>query len=158
MPSFTHVMMTARRRALSLGEPIMSLSNTAENDVVGLLFNATALNAAYTGNLYVSLHTADPGEAGTQSTSEAAYTSYARATVARTSGGFTVSGNVASNTAIISFPEATGGTAAITHVGIGTSASGAGRLIASGAVTPTVNVATGVTVSFAAGALTFTLD
>lgn len=136
----------------------MSLSNIAENDVVTLLFNATALNAAYGANLYVSLHTADPGEAGNQSTSEAAYTGYARATVARTSGGWTVNLNVAANTAQVSFPECTGGTATITHVGIGTSASGTGRLIASGTVSPNVNVATGVTVSFAAGALTFSLE
>ncbi len=136
----------------------MSLSNIAETDIVGLIFNATALNAAYTATLYVSLHTADPGEAGTQSTSEAAYTGYARAAVARTSGGWTVSNNVASNAAIVSFPECTAGTATITHVGIGASSSGTGRLIASGTVTPNVNVATGVTVSFAIGALTFSLD
>ncbi len=136
----------------------MSLSNTAENDIVALLFNQTALNVAYSTNLYVSLHTADPGEAGSQTTSEATYTGYARATVARTSGGWTVTNNVAANTATVSFPECTGGTNTITHVGIGAASSGAGRLIASGAVSPNVNVATGVTVSFAAGALTFSLD
>lgn len=136
----------------------MSLTNTAENDVVGLLFNATALSAAYTGNLYISLHTADPGEAGTQATSEATFTGYARATVARTSGGFTVTANVAANTAVVSFPECSAGTNAITHVGIGCAASGAGRLVAKGSVSPSVAVAVGVTVSFAAGALTFTLD
>ncbi len=136
----------------------MSLSNTAENDIVALLFNAAALNAAYTASLYISLHTADPGEAGTQTTSEATYTGYARATVARRSGGFTVTNNVAANAATVSFPECSGGTNTITHVGIGCSASGAGRLIASGAVSPNVNVSTGVTVSFAAGALTFSLD
>ena len=136
----------------------MSLSNIAETDIVGLLFNNTALNAAYSTNLYVSLHTADPGEAGTQSTSEATYTGYARATVVRSAGGWTVANNVASNAAIVNFPECTAGTNTITHVGIGTTASGTGRLIASGTVTPNVSVATGVTVSFAIGALTFSLD
>ena len=136
----------------------MSLSNTAENDIVALLFNATALNVAYGGSLYISLHTADPGEAGGQTTSEANYGGYARVTVARTSGGFTVTGNVASNAAAVTFAECTSGTNTITHVGIGTASGGAGRLIASGTISPSVNVSTGVTVSFAAGALTFSLD
>jgi len=78
----------------------MSKGNTWENDLLKLIFNATAIaniaaNAASSPltNLYVSLHTADPGEAGDQTTSEATYTSYARVAVARTSGGFTVTGN-----------------------------------------------------------------
>ena len=73
----------------------MSKGDTFENDLLKLIFQAVAIanladNAA-TGpltNLYVSLHTADPGEAGNQSTSEATYTGYARVAVARTAGGW----------------------------------------------------------------------
>jgi hypothetical protein len=117
-----------------------------------LYFNATPVaniadNAATAPltNLFVSLHTADPGEAGTQATSEAAYTSYARATVARTTGGWTVTANSVSPVANVSFPQATGGTATITHFGIGVAVSGATKLLWSGTVTPNISVATGVT-------------
>ena len=73
-----------------------SLTNSAENSFLVLLFNATAWanvadNAAGSPltNLYVSLHTADPGEGGSQTTNETAYTNYARQPVARTAGGWT---------------------------------------------------------------------
>lgn len=67
----------------------MSKGNTTENDLMKFLFNETAM-PSYGSTLYVNLHTADPGEAGNQTTSEATYTSYARVAVARTSGGWTV--------------------------------------------------------------------
>lgn len=95
-------------------------------------------------NLYVSLHTADPGEAGDQTTSEATYTSYARVAVARTSGGFTVTGNGAGGADIV-FPAATAGTNTITHFTIGTASSGAGKLLYSGTGTPNISVSSGVT-------------
>ncbi|OBY04454.1 hypothetical protein BAE36_24910 [Rhizobium leguminosarum bv. trifolii] len=130
----------------------MSKGNTFENDWLKLIFNATAIaniadNAASSPltNLYVSLHTADPGEAGDQTTSEATYTSYARAAVARTSGGFTVTGNSVSPVANIDFPAATAGTNTITHFAIGTASSGAGKLLYSGTVTPNISVSSGVT-------------
>lgn len=130
----------------------MSKGNTFENDLVKLLFQATAIaniadNAATSPltNLYVSLHTADPGEAGDQTTSEATYTSYARVAVARTSGGFTVTNNSVSPAANIDFPAATGGTNTITHFAIGTASSGAGKLLYSGTVTPNISVSSGVT-------------
>ncbi|MBB4520467.1 MULTISPECIES: phage tail fiber protein [Rhizobium] len=130
----------------------MSKGNTFENDWLKLIFNATAIaniadNAASSPltNLYVSLHTADPGEAGDQTTSEATYTSYARVAVARTSGGFTVTGNSVSPVANIDFPAATAGTNTITHFAIGTASSGAGKLLYSGTVTPNISVSSGVT-------------
>lgn len=130
----------------------MSKGNTFENDLLKLIFNATAIaniadNAATSPltNLYASLHTADPGEAGSQTTSEAAYTSYARVAVARTSGGFTVTANIVSPVANISFPAATGGSETETHFAIGTASSGAGKLLYSGTVTPNISVSSGVT-------------
>jgi hypothetical protein len=130
----------------------MSKGNTWENDLLKLLFNATAIaniadNAASSPltNLYVSLHTADPGEAGDQTTSEANYGSYARVAVARTSGGWTVSGNQVTPVANIDFPQASSGSNTITHFGIGTAVSGAGKLLYSGTVSPNIAVTAGVT-------------
>lgn len=130
----------------------MSKGNTFENDLLKLIFNATAIanmadNAASSPltNLYVSLHTADPGEAGDQTTNETTYTSYARVAVARTSGGWTVSANSVSPVANIDFPTCTGGSATITHWAVGTASSGAGKLLYSGAVSPNISVSSGVT-------------
>lgn len=130
----------------------MSKSNSAENSILALIFNATAwaniADNAASGpltNLYVSLHTADPGEGGNQTTNEAAYTSYARVAVARTSGGWTVSGASVSPVATISFPAATGGGETETYFGVGTASSGAGVLLYSGPISPTIGVSSGVT-------------
>lgn len=130
----------------------MSKSNAFENALLQLIFNATAIanladNAASSPltNLYVSLHTADPGEAGNQSTSEATYTSYARVAVARTSGGWTVTNNSVSPVANIDFPAATGGSETITYFGVGSASSGTGVLYYSGTVTPNITVSSGVT-------------
>jgi hypothetical protein len=130
----------------------MSKGNTFENDLMKLIFQATAIaniadNAASSPltNLQVSLHTADPGETGDQTTSEATYTSYARVAVARTAGGWTVTANSVSPAANIDFPAATGGTNTVTHFGVGTASSGAGKLLYKGTVTPNISVSTGVT-------------
>jgi len=130
----------------------MSKGDTFENDLLRLIFNGTAIaniadNAATSPltNLFVSLHTADPGEAGSQTTNETAYTSYARVSVARTTGGWTVTANSVSPVANIAFPSCTGGTATITHFGVGTASSGAGKLLYKGTVTPNISVSTGVT-------------
>lgn len=131
----------------------MSKSNTFENDWLKLIFNATAIaniadNAASAPltNLYVSLHTADPGEAGAQTTNETAYTGYARVAVARTSGGWTVTGNSVSPVATITFGECTASPgAALTHFAVGTASTGTGKILYSGTLTPNVTMATGVT-------------
>lgn len=130
----------------------MSKSNAFENELLALIFNGTAIanladNAASSPltNLYVSLHTADPGEAGNQSTSEATYTSYARVTVARTSGGWTVTANSVSPVAAIDFPTCTGGTSTVTYFAVGSAASGTGKIFYSGTVTPSISVSSGVT-------------
>ena len=137
----------------------MSFGNTAETDVLGKLFNNTALSWDANTDLYLALHTGDPGEGGTQLTNEGTiYTSYARVAVARSSSGWTVSGATATNTALIQFPQCTGGTAACTYVSIGTAASGAGQILVSGALNSTLNVSNLIQPQFAPGALTFTLD
>jgi hypothetical protein len=125
----------------------MSKTDTFENDWLKLTFQGIAIaniadNAASAPltNLYVSLHTGDPGETGNQTTSETSYTGYARVAVARSSGGFTVTGNSVSPAANVEFPACSAGTATITHFGIGTAASGAGKLLYRGPVTPNLPV------------------
>jgi hypothetical protein len=130
----------------------MSLSNSAENSLLLLIFNATtwanvAINATSSPitNIEVSLHTADPGETGDQTTSEITYTSYARVAVARTSGGWTVTANSVSPAANIDFPAGTGGSGTATHFGLGTAHTSTGVLIVSGTVTPNVITGNGIT-------------
>ncbi len=133
----------------------MSKSNSLENGLLELIFkntnlanigDATGLRGSTTaGNLFFSLHTGDPGEAGDQTTNETSYTSYARVSVARSGSGFTVTGNSVSPAANVDFPACTGGTATITHFGIGTASSGAGVLLYKGTVSPSFAVSSGVT-------------
>jgi hypothetical protein len=127
----------------------MSKGNTTEADFIAFVFNATAM-PSYGSNLSVSLHTADPGEGGTLATNEADYTGYARVSVARDSGGWTVAGNQASNTAEITFPECTGGTNTITHVAVGTAG---GQILYSGALTASISISNLVTPRFPVGSL-----
>jgi hypothetical protein len=125
----------------------MSKGDTFENDFLRLIFNAAAIaniadNAAASPltQLFVSLHTADPGETGSQTTSECNYTGYARVGVNRNSGGWTVTGNSVSPAANIDFPNPTNTTnlpQTATHFGIGTASSGAGKLLYKGALSPT---------------------
>lgn len=129
----------------------MSKGDTFENDLLKLIFNATAIaniadNASSSPltNLYVSLHTGDPGDSGDQTTNEAAYGSYARVAVARSGSGWTVSANSVSPAANIDFPAASSGTETITHAAIGTDVSGTGKILYSGAVSPNISVTTGV--------------
>lgn len=139
----------------------MSKSNTHETDYLKLIFNNTTMSlvgdatgivgSGAAGSLYFSLHTADPGEAGDQTTSEVAYTSYARVAVARTTGGFTVSGNAVSLVANVTFPAGTGGSGTAAYWGAGASSSGAGKLLYKGAISPSIVCGSGVTPQLTAG-------
>jgi hypothetical protein len=117
----------------------MSKSSTFANDVLKLVFNATAIanvcdNAAASPltNLQVALHSADPLNAGDQTTSEVAYTGYARVAVARTTGGWTVTGNSVSPVATIAFGACTAGSATATHFSVGVASSGASKILRRG--------------------------
>lgn len=149
----------------------MSKGNDFENDLLLLLFNNTAIAnigdaaglqpSAGAGSLFVSLHTADPGEAGDQTTSEANYTGYARIGVTRAGAGWTVAANEASNAALITFGACTAGNNTITYIGIGTLTAGAGMLMYSGAVTDPVAglaVTVGITPKIQIGDLDTTED
>lgn len=135
----------------------MSLGNTTENDVMLYIFDSTAPGWAGNANFWVSLHTADPGEAGTATTSEVAYTNYARVAVSRTTG-FTVTGNQISNAALLQFPQSGGSGTDCTHFAIVTTSSGAGQVILRGALSATLPTGSGIQPQFAIGALTATVD
>lgn len=128
------------------------LSHLFENADIANVGDATGLRGSTTaGSLYFSLHTADPGEAGDQTTSECAYTNYARVAVARSAAGWTVSGNAVSVDADVTFPAGTGGSGTATHWGLGTSSSGAGTLLYKGTISPNIVTGNGVTPKLTAG-------
>lgn len=141
-------------------------SDTWENNILQLILNATAIsqyadNAASSASteVWVALHTADPGDTGTLGTNEASYTGYTRIAVARTTGGWVISSGSASPVAAVTFPQATStSTSTITHASIGvTSATTDGTIIASGTVSPNINISQNVTPSLTTGS-SFTLD
>jgi len=149
----------------------MSATNATAAAVLSLYFeNADHTNvgdaaglqgSTVAGSFYISLHTGDPGETGSQTTNECAYTSYARVAVARSTAGWTVTTAdpaVATNDAAISFPQATGGSETATHFGIGANSSGAGTLNFSGALDSGLAISSGITPEFAINALNVTLD
>lgn len=128
--------------------------DTFENDLLKLIFNATAIaniadNAASgpLTDLQYGLHTGDPTDSGDETSSEAAYTSYAREAVSRAtgSGGHTVTGNSVSPYDNIDFTTATGGSESETYFHVGTAASGSGKILYYGGVSPSISVSSGVT-------------
>lgn len=133
----------------------MSKTNSWENGILELLFkntnfanvgDGTGLRGSSTaGSLYFSLHTADPGETGDQTTNEITYTDYARVAVARSGAGFTVTADSVSPAANVSFPIGSGGSGTATHFGVGTASSGAGVLLYKGAITPNIVTGSGIT-------------
>jgi len=143
----------------------MTIADATENNILKLIFNATAwANVAQNNasspltDIAVALHTADPGEAGTQSTSETTYTSYARVNMVRTTGGWTASSaGSTSPVANIDFPAGTGGSGTVTHFSVGKTGGGATEILWSGTVTPNIVTGNGVTPRLTT-ASTITLD
>lgn len=141
----------------------MAKSTTTCNNLLKLLFNATAwanvadnAGTAPLTNLYLSLHTADPGVGNAQTTNETAYTNYVRIAVARSGSGWTVTTNSVTNAALAQFAQCGVTGATITHVAIGTDSSGAGNVLYAGALSSSLAVANGIQPQFAASALTAT--
>ncbi len=129
----------------------MAKGSTFDNDLLKLIFQAAGIGnladntvTSPATNLTVALHTADPGVGGNQSTSEISYTGYARVNVARTSGGWTVTGSSVSPAANIDFGLMTAGAGGtVTHVSVGTGTGN--KMLYYGAISPTIVVANGVT-------------
>lgn len=124
----------------------MSISNYAEAKCL----DAMCGNATFTtpANVYVKLHTGDPGEAGTNNA--AAHTTRVEATFAAASGG-TIASDSATTFASMSAAET------ISHFSVWDHLS-AGNCLFSGALGANKTVAIGDTLNFASGALTGTLD
>jgi hypothetical protein len=143
----------------------MSKSNITENDLVKFYANAVAM-PAYGSQLYVHLHTADPGEAGNSGTSEAAYTGYTRIATARDNtawgicdadGTPNVNGSAFKNLLEVTFPECTGvaDDVDITHASICTAG---GQILYKGALTALLKITNLTTPRFPAGTMIFRED
>lgn len=113
-----------------------SMTDGFENVLALLLFNNTSIanigdatglvGSTTAGSTQLALATVAYNDADTLLTAdEVAYTGYARPTQARSSAGWTVSGDTASNAALIQFGEMTaGGPDTVVHVGLGFIATG----------------------------------
>lgn len=133
----------------------MSKANTTEQDLLAYIFKATAISWAAATELDIHLHTADPGEGGNSSTSEATYTSYAAVTVDRNGTDWTGTNPVA-NGILIQFPQCTGGSNTLTHVSI--TPQGSTQILYSGALNASLSVSSGIQPQFAIGALSVAED
>ena len=147
----------------------MSATNLFEDDLLDLIFtNIAAPNvgdasglqpSATAGSFYISLHTGNLADSDSaQTVNEAAYTSYARKAVARSTSAWTVAAGVVDNDTAITFPQATGGSETETYMGIGSALSGTGVLQMYGALTASLAVSSGITPEFAAGAFDISID
>jgi hypothetical protein len=127
-------------------------------DKVLVWVKGTAFPSALT-NVYVSLHSADPGTAGTTSDvtasikGSAARTAIAAADFsgvgAASGGGFQITN---SNVVQFTTNAANGSTITVTHFGLWDASTG-GNFLASGSLSASVDVATGDTVQFNTAAL-----
>lgn len=126
---------------------------TTAVDVLAKIFKNTALPWDAITDIYVAFHTADPTAAGSQTSSEANYTGYARVAITRAGGGWSGT-NPLANAALVQFGICSAGTNTLTYVSLGTVVSGAGQILAYGALTSPLAVSTGIQPQFAIGALT----
>lgn len=146
----------------------MTATNAFETDLLELIFentdcpnvgDTTGLRGSSTaGVFWIGLHTADPGETGDQTTNETSYTNYARVSVARSTAGWTTTGDTVTNDAAITFPTCGATGATLTHFGIGSATSGAGNRFFNGALTSSLAVSNGITPEFAINDLDVTCD
>ncbi len=147
----------------------MSAVNDFETKLLTLLFNNTTIanigdatglvGSSGAGSSQLSLHTSALSDTTADLTvTEVAYTGYARPTQARSGVGWTVSGNTASNAALVQFGEMSGGGPdTVVHLGLGFMATGdVIRLHADLDADLVIN--NGVNPQFAIGALDWTLD
>jgi len=141
-----------------------SISNVFANELALLLFNNTDIanvgdaaglqNSAGAGSLYICLHTADPGDAGTATTNEATYGSYARVAVARSAGGWTVALRNVTNTADIVFPTRSNvGTETLTTWSIVKETGGASIILFKGLLVDPLDVSLNIAPRIIAGSL-----
>lgn len=145
----------------------MSKSNATENDFVKFVFNNVAM-PSYGATLQLNFHTADPGEAGTATTSEPTPVNYAAQTLTRDAGGWTIcdadgtpntAGSAAKSAVAVDFPEIESGfvgTETWTHGSVSVVATG--QILYSGALTQPIIVSALATPRFPAGTVLFRED
>ena len=146
------------------------LGNSCANSLLSLIFLNTSwtnvgnagglLQSTVAGSFYSTLSTGTLTAASSQSTTEAAYTGYARVAVARSSAGWTVSGSSptqVANAAAVTFPQCTGGSETETYHCVGRDSSGAGLMLWWGPLTSSLAVSNNITPSFSIGSLLATL-
>ena len=142
----------------------MPKATTFCNSFLNLILRGTAITdlaendtSSPNTSVYLSLHTADPGVGGAQTTNEASYTGYARLAVDRTGTGWdAASGGSSVNSALAQFAECTAGSSTVTHVAVGTDSAGAGRVLWAGALAASRSISAGIQPQFADSALTIT--
>jgi len=127
----------------------MAIVPNFSDSVLKLIFNAEPIDkiadnatTAPLTQLYLSLHTADPGNSGDQSVSEVVYTGYARMPVTRDETGWTVLAGNVYLTGVVEFPNpvAVATAQVATFFGIGEALAGAGELYYKGALAPPITI------------------
>jgi len=107
---------------------MMSFTNTYETHVLNYVFTATSVTRPTAW--YIGLFTADPTDTGSTS-NEISGNGYARTAVT-----FSVSNDLATNTAAVEFPVASGGNwGTISHIGVMTASSGGDMIVHSALTT-----------------------
>ena len=137
----------------------MSLSNTTETAALDAFLRGTDPSYRAGATQYLALFTSDPGETA-DLTNEANYTSYERVALTKSSS-WTGTASPFTNTNLIQFPAATGGSAAITHFAVvdtGPARATAVNMMISGALSSTLNVSSGIQPQFAIGALSVSAE
>ena len=140
-----------------------NFTDSAEQGIALFIFNKTTYaelamtDGTGKDTLYMSLHTASPGEAGTVVTNECTVTGYVRKSMARTNGVWTVASGSASNAALVSFAPISAGSETATYAGLSTVVSGAGALIAYAALTTNLALGVGVVPTIQIGGVTFAI-
>lgn len=134
----------------------MSKSDPFEYELLRNVFNGTAITnlaaTAGTTQLWMGLHTADPGEAGSTA-AEGGYAQYARTATQRSTSGWAVTSGTSAATASaspvanIDFPQNTStSTGTFTHMSIyPSSAASSTAAIYYGTLSPSINFSQNVT-------------
>lgn len=132
----------------------MSKSNATETALLSYIFTAVNPSWHAATELDLHLHTADPGEAGNSTTSEATYGGYTLVTVDRAVADWTVTGDTVTNDNLIQFPQCSSGSNSITHLSV--TPQGSTVILYVATLTSALAVSSGITPQIAAGDLDFT--
>ena len=129
------------------------MSDYLEEQTLDYVLRGTAFTSVPDGSVYISLHTADPVDAGTGTEVVQGSYTYARQLCAFNAAGTNAAG-VTENTAVETWTNLPAAT--VTHIGIWDAAT-SGNLLFHTAVDASKTVANGDTISIAIGAITVTL-